>query len=501
MDSSESTGQEAGKPSAYQRSERQGRNYQRPAGAPRPGKLEGTSLAIPVIGNLGKTEVPGVPRPNLYTAGSGRVFSTEVVRDRIMTAKPTLFSPQWSPQWNEGAGVYFQQAGTNQDAGVNSVIGGISKEMYSIIVRALMIDGNIAMRDTTLANAGTGADSLSNWLMNYMQAFGLIRAAQGALSIGNFNYTTSLIADAANRNIFAIQAALRRLRTYAVPPMLVEFLDRMCGPKIGTEDDPIIFPMPAIASPTTIGNSDLTTAAAWASALTLAETQLTNLAIGTATCPAADAQAICNTFGQAYGTPDIPLDKAPEQDPCVYLMWRTQVYTFSDTSATAKTFSWPNASAGLNVPGSFPLLIPRDYKGSALRQAMSMFRGNAYSIDPVGGLSNVSSLANQVGWVGNQQSSATGSVAIYYNQNGAGIVVAGTNSGPKTYGYNSSELEMELWSGEAGLEAADYNSESRAFQDMDRVYITTQQILNETSYLQEVMFLEPLRGNKATSYR
>jgi hypothetical protein len=368
-----------------------------------------------------------------------------------------------------------------------------------MIVRNLMIDGNIAMKDTTLQNP-TGIDSLGAWLNIYIAAFGTIRAAQGALAIGNFNYTTSLIADAANRNIFAIQSALRRLRSFSVPPMLIEFLDRLCGPKIGSEDDPVVFPIILNAMPTSTVLGDLTNANFWTTQLALAETNLSSLNNNTVT-PALipDFQAIGNTFAMAYGTPDIPLDKDPEQDPCVYLMWRSQNASWVDTTG-AKTYTWPTVNPATGFAGIFPLLIPRDYKGPALRQAMSHFKGGLFSADSSAGVADTA-LGNQVGLLNNQGALTQGTLIMNYKQDGVAILGTATSAGVQVLSYVSPYLEMVNWSSEAGGQATDYGADARALQGIDRVYVTPLEMVSETNYLMESMFLEPVRNKGRSTYR
>jgi hypothetical protein len=459
-----------------------------PRGRVRPGRIEQSSLAVDLIGNLGRTSVPSAPPPNLYKSATGRVFATEVIRDRIMAGKTAVWAPWTDTMGPVTAGTVYFQTGTNPDVTVNNALGPLFLSMYGAIVRELMIDGNIAMRDTTLANSGTITDSFGFWVAQYSTAFCLLRGLQGCLGMGNFNFSASLIANAVNQNIFALEGALRQLMTFSVPPKLIQYLDRMCGPKANSEDDPLII---AGINDAAGGGADLTLSGTITSIIAAAQVTLKILASGSANLAPADAQAICNTFAMAYGTPEIPVSKEIEYDECVYAMHKFSAGAYRN-STTSLTFTWPNIN---NPTPVVPIVIPRDYTGPALEQVMSLWRPGLYSVDPIAGESTTGANIPEItGWTSNVASATAGSAISVYNNDSTFTALTNVGAGTHVYTYSDPALELLPWVAEAGVAAANYASDTRIWDGLDRIYMTVNELVDETMYLVEEMFLNPIRG-------
>jgi len=474
----------------YKRAQRKG-GTEFTRGSVRPGRLENSSLAVDLIGNLGRTSVPGAPSPNLYTGATGHNFATEVIRDRVMPAKVAVWAPFTSTFGPVFSNTQYFDPGTTPDPDVAAMLGPLFKTMYSSIVRELQIDGNMMMRDTTLDNNGNITDSFGYWLSVYGTVFTTLRGLQGCLGMGNFNYPASLIANAVNTQIFGLEGALRQLMTFSVPPLFIRYLDRLCGPIAMSEDDPLII---AGVNSTAGANIDLTVSANIATLIAGCNTFLQVLGAGSANLATLDAQRIASTFAMAYGTPEFPVSKGIQYDPAVYLMHLFQAGTYRNTtSGDAITFPNYNASA---PAGTIPIMVPRDYSDrEVLGQLFSLWRSPVYSRDAVAGILNPN-IVSQVGLWSNQATATTGSNFAYYHNDGT--YTSRTNAAAGTFAitYAQPELEMAPWISESAAGATNYSADTRIWQDVDRVYATVQQLIDQTMYITEEMFLNPIRSKR-----
>jgi len=401
-----------------------------------------------------------------------------------MGNKPAVWIPFANINFATGAATpQYLNTGGVSDAVVDAQFGGLVKSTYSMIVRAIMVDGGMAMKDTVLTNGGTLADSLAYAINQYCFSFLQLRGLQGCLGAGNVNYTMSLIANAVNQNIFALEGALRRLMTYAVPPKLVRYLDRMCGPIMWSEDDPII--IAGVGSAT----SDFTTSAAISSIITGAVQSLANLTTGNGAGGQNDAQAIWNTFAIAYGSPDIPVSKEVQFDPMAYCMQLFQCGSYRNDTTTL-TYTWPNVNGDTVIP----LMIPRGASGECLEQAFTLLRPSVYSPDAVAGFNTAAALPCQVGLVSNVPANGVGTSGGYYPQSGAVAQVVNHQAGTKVFPFTDSSLELVPWIPLSGLTTTtNYQADARIFQSIDRVYVTRDMMIEETNFAWEQMWLEPLR--------
>jgi len=455
----------------------------KPSGAPDENKPGGGNLGparrgISILESVGVDKTWQSPTPVTYGALTGRAVATDVVRDRVMSGKPQVVIVSMG---QTEFGFYSGNAAAPANI---ATIGTFYGSLYPSIVRILESERSVFIRDTTLDNAGADT-SVETWLEQYSLAFLALRGLEGWLNAGNINYTTSLISAAINNNLFRLEAALRRLYTFSIPPMLATWLDRLCGPKMIDVDSPIVGHQYMAA-----GN-DISTSVGAQNCIGLAESALSVL-----TAPAAnvvnDYQRIANTFALAYGPPATLPRKQVSTDPIDYAMFQTQAMMYADSTAV-KTFTWPNSNP---VPNTVPLLIPKGATGDALHQYLTFFRPTVFSNDAVAGVSTAA-FADVVGLFQTQQLSTHGTEFVSYGQNG---VVGANNSnaaGIVTLGYNQVALDNMFWAAEANAEAVDYTTETRNFRGYDRVYVSVDFLIDETLYALEEIFLASVLGQRS----
>lgn len=439
-----------------------------------------------------------VPHPNIYELADGRKVGTEVFQDRFISSRPAALTINVSSINWEGLAKahWFQAGGTNNDGTIDAVLGGFMQNLYGAIVRELASHKNrlFAIRDTTLVNTGT-FNSLPGWLNNYTGAFLNLRCLQSILASGGFNYTLQLAAAAVNQALPRLLADLDRLYSYGVPPMLITYLDRLCGVKAWDNDSPVYIaglnggtgtnPVFDITSPTAIN-----------SLLALAESDLTALQTGAGggtAIAAADAQAISNIFAYAYGEPKFDMVKGVSFDQGEYMMQQTSCVTYEDQTA-AKEFSFPNTNVG--SPGRMiPFLVPRGLSGDCGYQFFSLLRTPVISVDSLVGIASTS-IPNQIGLLnnfGNRDATHFATALGEHIQVGTFTAFETSAAGTTTYSWQQAETELIPWIGEAGLELTNYTTDRRSFRDLDIVWLALDWCMDNTEFLLTKMFLDPLR--------
>jgi len=457
----------------------------------------GVSGRLDNLTQIGRVEVPAAPPPDLFTMPTGRVVATDIIRDRIMTAGIQVFMINATPDWGSlktTTTVALQTGLTgNQYGALNRVVGiGILNNLYNMIARQYQAKLGRVIRDTVLDDGGTN-DSIIDWLNNYCRSFLMLRALQGILEAGNFNYTLQLASSAVNQNLPRLVANLRRMMSFSVPPMLIEYLERLSGVKALDRNSPVY--VAGLAN----GNqmTDITTSAGIVAYLTAVEGYLGNLATGvTPATQFADFQRISNLFALAYGENKFAYSKLISYDPGEYFMQCTQAITFLDTAATATTqlTTFPNLTVAQPATNMIPMLIPIDIEGSE-GQYLTLLRTPVCSNDPVTGANETAGQANQIGLLDNVDISAgLGTVYGYYEQN-ATLTTPATgfsNAGTSVLNYATPELEMMVWGSEAAIRVANYLADTRSFQGLRKVYVPIDYMIDSTSYVIEKMFLEPI---------
>jgi len=473
------SGEKVGKPSG---------SYPPGLSATKGGLLNKSGLAVNLLTTLGRTEVPATPPPILYPMATGRVVGTEVLRDRVFTGKTSVFMPMFTNMLPLNTGLNsFQSSSALQDTTVNNLMGATMKQMFGMIVRELMSTTGRVLRDTQLLESGLG-ESFGRWLAQYSVCFCQLRSLQSVVESGNVNLVLSLIGQTINTNLFRLEADLRRLFTFSVPPMLIEFLDRLCGVKGLDVNQPLII---AGAQFNNDPATDMTLNATIAAMLTAAETGLAFLVNGDASFPTTDAQAINNVFALAYGSPAMPQWKGPSFDEVEFAMQTSQLVTADNTVAVAN-FSWPNINATGTTVNLVPILVPKGYSGPALNQLFSIWRPAVYSVDPVAGSASAN-VASQIGLFQNQSVSNHGTIFGVYDQ--AGNFATGNNvaAAVRLLNFQNADTEIMYWGSEAADQVTDYTSDKRVFRDYDRVYVHKDWLVEESQYILEKMFLDPVR--------
>jgi hypothetical protein len=427
------------------------------------------------------------PEPDLYPAASGRMVATDIIRDRVMTAKlgavlPWIGTPLFATAQITG---YFQNsAAPNQDTVVNQTFQSEVNVMYNLMVRELIAGGKY-IRDTILDNTGT-ISAFGYQISQYIEAFILLRGFESILNSGGLNYTLQLLASAVQQNVFRLEADLRRLAAFSVPPMLIRYLDRLCGVKVFDED----------TAPFVLGVNlngvqiDLTLSANVQTALGIAETSLSNLVTpNPAVCTLADAARIWNVLAMKNGFPDLP-SKGLSTDMCEWALNVQQTFTSNDTTLNT-LFTFPNRNVSTLDTGVIPVLVPSKDQSQVdpecVEQLYTLFRPGVYSMDPVVGKTNASP-SSQVGLFFNT-STSTGTSFVTYNQAAAFTALTNTHAGAANPVYTSPELEYFVWSPEAENEAIDYTVDQRPFRAFDRTYVGRDFLIDETNYVLQKMFL------------
>jgi len=443
-----------------------------------------------MIGN-----VSAAPEPETYAMATGRVAGTDLMQDRGLPARLSAISFNMQFQWEGAAKVHwFQTSTVTDDANVDNVIGGFVTNLFNYIVRELASHRNrlFAVRDTTLANSGT-FNSFPSWMQNYSTAFCILRCLQSLLGATDFNYGMSLIAAAVNTQLPRLLSDLDRLMMFSAPKGYTDCLDRLCGVKALDRYAPPI--IAGLLYPSGGITLDLTNNANIATLLGNAETCLSALTTGvggiSASAPA-DAQAISNIMGYAYGDTDIPLEKGVSYDEAEYWAHAAMVASFGDTTA-AKNFSFPNSNVATPGANVIPMVVPREYSGPMLTQYLSLLRPAVYSVDPLAGIVNTAS-PNQVGLTANWLTAATFQNTMLGTYNQAGVFSNQLFRAAGTYITRYSDaFNILWWAPEATAEVTDYTLDARNYQGLDVLWIPRDWLIDETIMQLEEYFLEPLR--------
>lgn len=441
---------------------------------------------VDLFAQLTQVENRGLPQVTAY-AGATKTFTTDALQDRIMTGVPGALQYDYpSVLLITATSNNAFQGGTNPLTSVNVLTNQVLN-LYNVVVRQLIMQKRFALRDTTLVNSGT-VNSFGAWLSAYGAAFMSLRTLQGVLQAGNYNFTIEKMSAAITQNIMRLEADIRRLYSYSVPPMFIRYLDRLCG--VFTNEPGGV---PLIAGLVNVGSNplDLTLSASIVTILGTIETQLDILSKGSASFPLGDAQAIANIMAIAYGEPVIPSKKAISFDTYERGMIQTQVGVYVDTVAT-KGFGWPNTNPVANL---IPVLVPKQpaLDPEVVKQYFSLIRTPIANTDPVAGLVT-GSIPNNLGLFANQNATTAGTVGATYNQSGTFTGFTNTGAAAGFFSYTQPNLEFLYWVNQAGHEETVYTSDQRSHSEWNVVYVSVDQLVDETSYILEDMFLSPLRS-------
>lgn len=431
-------------------------------------------------------------KPNLYSMGTGRIVGTEIYNDRAFTGRPSVIQPMvGSMNWEGVAKTHWFQDGGVFDVRVDTVIGGWLVDAYSLMVReGASHAGKLwAIRDTTIANAGT-FNSLPAWLDSYCAAFSILRCLQSCLASGGLSFTMSRIANAVMQNLQRLTADLNRLYTYSVPPMLVDWLDAICGVKYSDQDNLVY--IAGLVSPVAATVSlDLTLSASIQTHLTFAEACLNALSTGVGgqdAFSATEAQQVSNILSWAYGDVQVKLDKGASTDAVELAMQKFQAVTYAGVT---NSFTSPNPNIS-PITNTLPIMVPKGYSGPRLNQLFSIFRPPVYTGDAIVGQTKAT-VPSQVGLWDNIPSSAAvqNTHYGYYNQS-ATFLDVGVSSAT-SLGYFNPELEALPWSAEANDPTQTWANETRTFIGYDTVWTHKDWLWEETLYYLEEAFLSPIR--------
>jgi len=446
----------------------------------------GTTRSGSIYTDIGKSGRVAMPVPSLFTAVSGRVASTDVIADRVMTAKiSAMLIPNNGFLWSGTSGKAFQD-GNSSVSDVNT-INKLLSSMYSMIVRNYMRTSGRFVRDTVLDNAGT-IPALASWLNNYCSAYVQLRGLQGVLAAGDINQTISLISNTVNDEIFRLQSDIQVLQTYCVPPALIELLDAVCGVFQPTQDQTPIIAGCVPVNATTSAVLDMTSDTNIIQILTNVETLLKSLESGSSTNSSADCARIANLFGMCYERPSFG-PKPVITDPGLYAVQTTQGVSYLDTTSSSG-FGWPNTSLVGTMTDTVPVLIPDGSSALSTKMLLSLMRPFVYNTDATNGVAD-SLLLNFVGWITNRVLANKGLEIGTYDQLQSFTATNVSGAGVNDIAYNSFAYDL-IWASEASNEATDYSKDTRNFPGMKRVYVTADFLLEETMYWIESIFLDPI---------
>jgi hypothetical protein len=444
-----------------------------------------------LLESLGRPKYPKQPVPQLAESFSGRRLATDIGRDTVMVNRPSavIFCNNGC-NWIASTSLHWFQNNSvavgSIDAVADALLGTLSRELYSNIVRIIEAQRLRVVRDTTLDNGGTPADSMGYFMQQWGQAFWGLRGLQGWLNAGNFNETTALIAQAINQNLFRLKSDLDRLASISMSPTWMRFMDRLCGPKA--------FDVNSVVVGSQWGNGanalDLTLTASIQTILTACEGALNNILNAPPAAMANDMQRILNTFAIAYGEVSPVEPKELVIDPVEYFLQVNQAISFADTVA-AKIFTAPNTATQFYGP-NIPILLPRgvDYSSEAVKQTFTLIRPGVYTNDSNAGV-GIANAAQQVGISGNNLAVGQGTQFAAYIQNGS------FTPGNQTGGAAITNLfyminDLDVWGATATSESTNLTNETRSWEDYEIFYTPTTYLAEETEYIISKMFVDDI---------
>jgi len=460
---------------------------------PRNGQRQGgRGKGLDILSSLGRSQYPSQPKPVMSQFYSGRGIATEIVTDRVWPIRPQVIQ-----LFNGGCTIgtaltgvddYFQSvlfATAIIDTNVNAVVGGVIKNAFSMLARALQSQRKLMIRDTLLDNINaTNPDSFAYYLTHYINAFLGTRGLVGILNTGNFNATTAEMSNAVNNSLMRLTAAVNRLNLISMSPTLMRTLDRLCGPKALDKDGVVLIQQYGAGGAVL----DLTQNSSITTVLSAIEGEL-NLILGTG-APAnmiADMNRITNILAMCYGetTPTSP--KELSFNPIEWAMIANQAITFHGTTSL-KLFTQPSDNTAYP---NIPILLPKgsDHKSEEAEQMFSLWRPSVYSKDPAG------NSAVTVGLFSG--SNGNGTLYSVYSQSGVTLAGSIEFSGidAVTYanvagGQLSPMIDTFLFANQAlGEFGNNINLEGRSMRDWDIYYTPEQWLIEETAYSLEKWIL------------
>lgn len=443
-----------------------------------------------LLESLGREKFPQQPKPVMAKMYSGRIIGTDIVEDRVLTGRPSVFIVASNGcNWvNFNPTAYLFGGFTTGDTDITNEFGTFSKSLYSQICRVIEAQRLRVLRDTILDNANpTNTDSFGYFMQQYTNAFWGLRGLAGWVNAGNFNMSTALISNTINQVLMRLKADLDRLNSIPMSPSYMRAMDRLCGPKALDADSVVVGMQWGFGSVTT----DMTQLANIQAMLTNMETALNNILASPPVNMGADMNRILNTLAIAYGETAPFEPKEIVIGPEEYGLFATQAISYLDTTAL-KLFSQPTST--LYVGGALPILIPKDadHSSECVQQYLSLWRPAAFSKDAVAGIANTSA-AGQFGITGNNLAVGHGTDYLVYGQNG----IAGANffQGTGATGFAEVALtDLMPFGVQAAIEFNNLGTEVRTFRDWDIYYVPLLWQLEETLYSAENWFIHDMVG-------
>jgi hypothetical protein len=372
---------------------------------PNRGNSYATGRGIQIVNPRNVGQNPWLhPLPVIHKAGvSGITEGTQIIRDQFANKQLVYYTCFRANMWQPtiaGTNHYLQQGSVTTDATVDGAVGGVLQNLYSTIARQYMAVRGRVFPTFTVTNAAPGQIAILSYLQSYTEAFFLIRNLEGLLNIGNYNFATQLISNAAFQRMIQIRGLANRLRSFPMPQALVDYLDMLCGPKARNEDEPL-FLANVISDQVSTTAIDISTAANLDTIITRANNVLNLIVTGIYTTSSQDLAAIMQLFGLAYGFPSLP-EKEINFDIGEWSLIMNQAHTGVDSTAhSARTY--PNIlDATVGMTNLVPVLHPKGVDSPSTELLYTLIRPAAYSADAVGGILSTGNTVNQVGLIVNQ---------------------------------------------------------------------------------------------------
>jgi hypothetical protein len=431
-------------------------------------------------------DYPAAPPPVVVKLFDGLDIASDTYRDRVLATRPQAILPFNLSVYLNGNGIQSPGAGTLE--GVNEFMFATwLSQLYSQIVRNYQASSGRSIRDTFLDTPGApGAiGSLMIWIENYSTTYMLLRQLEGWLAIGNFNETSAAISGTIDQQRWRLIENLRRLLAYRVPAKWNRLLDMFCGPKI---DDftGCIYSMGWGLTATVF---DMTQPATINAMFTTIEGNLGSLAMPNLPANNNDYQRIANAFAFAYGREPLPGPKHASHNLNEMAMVKCMAVTMNDAGLN-KTFTWPNLNAATAPVTSVPIILP--YNGEDTEWMFTLLRPVITSNDPVAGVANTG-LASQIGLIGNQLLSTSGTSFVYHpnNQSAATALVESQGAAFGIAGMGA--LGNLWWAPQASTEATNYANDNRDYYGWKVVHAQYNVLLDQTLRALEDIWLGPVQ--------
>lgn len=457
----------------------------------------GGGKMYPRANYVNATRTMGMPAE--YATADGRHLASDPLADRDFLNRPSVIMWPW------------QDINWGLQSGSNSVLVNAGSYVTSLMFNEIIMElqaarlinlSNVQLQNPVAAPAiglAYTPTSFQYWLNLYTQAAVVMRACESILAGVEFNYTTSLLANAVQQNMPQLDALCDLLKPIKVPQGLVDHIDRISGFKTLTPSDPVeLLGLPTQATlAVDYTNPGLIQTALGQAITTATRLGQPSLGAGTAANYLSDFQLIKSYFALAYGNSASWPTKGVSSNPSDYWQIYGGVSSFYDSTG-AKYYSWPNAQGLVN--NLVPILCPKGMSPEDGKYMLSLLGMTRYTTD-IPGVIAAGSALNSVGLYQTSQAIAAGfgpTSFATYNQGGGVAISTEAAAGAQTTIFSNTELEVNFWLAydralvvNAG---GGYNADRRSLRDLDIIKGRTTDLDGASVQYLKDMFIKPILG-------